>query len=333
MRLALVRLSALGDIVLAARMLQFLKAQRLNISISWVVDQRFAPILHNSPYIDTVISLDLKGLSTNLSWERVASAYRTLKESGNFDLVIDLHGMIKSAIVAKLLGPTVGFGVAEAAEPLASLLYKKRFLVGATTYTERFRHLAFLALGLDPGMGEPLHHQPFLFASPTAQRKTSSLWLDSHPKIVIVIGSSMQEKEYPTHLWIQVIKKCGLPVFLIHGNEREEQLAKTIASSTPLAYMIPRLSLDELKALMSQADLVVGVDSGPTHIAWGCGTPTITLMGHVIRSRRYRNDSYTPTDDHELLRPPPKAIPTISPAAIAPEIVAQTMMKMLRRKL
>ena len=71
----------------------------------------------------------------------------------------------------------------------------------------------------------------------------------------------------------------GENILVCHGNDRELQTAQTIAAQTGNVRVLPRLDLNQLKAAVGRADLVIGGDSGPTHIAWGCGVPSITLFG------------------------------------------------------
>lgn len=96
-----------------------------NVSIEWFVDERFAGILLDSPAIDVLHPLPMRALKSPKS---IRAMWRSLRDLGEFDLVLDLQGLIKSAIVGKALRARhfVGFGYASARERLAGLAYSAR---------------------------------------------------------------------------------------------------------------------------------------------------------------------------------------------------------------
>jgi heptosyltransferase-1 len=77
---------------------------------------------------------------------------------------------------------------------------------------------------------------------------------------------------------------------VIWGNETERETAQNMAGQSSLIRVLPALDLNDLKALLSQVDLVIGNDTGPTHIAWGLNTPSITLFGCTPISRVYQTE-------------------------------------------
>ncbi|WP_456432894.1 glycosyltransferase family 9 protein, partial [Nitratifractor sp.] len=107
MRIALVRLTALGDVIHTAASLQFVKAALPDTRLTWFVEEKFAPILAHNPHVDTIVPLDLHGLKRNHSLGKIASIRRQIKAAGPFDLVIDVQGLIKSAVVSRLAGSEV----------------------------------------------------------------------------------------------------------------------------------------------------------------------------------------------------------------------------------
>ena len=126
MRIALVRLSSLGDIILCMASLQMIRQHLPDCHITWITDRKFAAVLEHQPDIQQIVALDLKGLKKQPSWSGLCGEYRQLRECGDFDMVIDLHGMIKSAVVAAIAGGTrCGFAGPALKEPLAGLLYQQ----------------------------------------------------------------------------------------------------------------------------------------------------------------------------------------------------------------
>jgi heptosyltransferase-1 len=104
-KIAIVKLSALGDIVHAMVALQFIKAHSPEIQIDWIVEERFAGLLKNNPDIDNILAVNLKALKSD-KIRIFKQVKKILKFSNNdYDLVIDAQGLIKSAVTAKLLSP------------------------------------------------------------------------------------------------------------------------------------------------------------------------------------------------------------------------------------
>ena len=77
-------------------------------------------------------------------------------------------------------------------------------------------------------------------------------------------------------------------VLIVWGNEEERERAEWIAKNSSYATVMPKLSLNELKAFIASADLLIGNDTGPTHMAWGLNIPSITIFGPTPVSRVYQ---------------------------------------------
>ena len=121
MRVAIIRLSALGDVIISSSVLPFLR--KYASSIEWFVDERFCKVLEDSPFIDRLHSLPFKKLLK--SPFGIYKIYRYCKNLGFYDYVIDMQGLLKSAIVGKCLNTKhfIGYSSRGARESLASLFY------------------------------------------------------------------------------------------------------------------------------------------------------------------------------------------------------------------
>ena len=268
--IAVIKLSALGDIVHAATVLQFIKKHLPQAKITWFADAKFSEILFLCPQISRVVSLPLKNGEYKKSLQLIASA----KQEGEFDYVIDLQGLIKSAAVAKLLGKNgYGFDKFSAKEPLAALFYRHKF---SCDYAEniilRNLKLTAFALGFSFSEDEILSKQPCFSAS---QSKSQSL----KKKILIAPFASEPSKIYDK--FEDVIALLDEPqneIFVCFNGENEEKKAINLiknSNAKPLS-----LNLKELVNFISSCDLVIGNDSGVTHIAWAQNRPSITLFGN-----------------------------------------------------
>ena len=143
MKIAIIRLSALGDTIQTAIVLQFIKKHITNAQITWVCDEKFSEILSALPELSRVISIPLKEKNFLRSWKILR------KFHGEFDLILDFQGLIKSALVARILGANViGFNAKGAKESLATKFYAQKI---SCDYGEnvilRYLTLASCALG------------------------------------------------------------------------------------------------------------------------------------------------------------------------------------------
>jgi heptosyltransferase-1 len=89
----------------------------------------------------------------------------------------------------------------------------------------------------------------------------------------------------------------------VWGNEAERVKAETMAMQSAYIQVMPALDLNSLKALIAKADLVIGNDTGPTHIAWGLNKPSITLFGCTPISRVYQTDINKVLKSSSLVNP------------------------------
>ena len=103
MRIAIVKLSALGDIVHAMVVLQFIKKFNAEISIDWIVDDKFKKLLDCNQDINNIYSVDLKNVKKKKSIFGFCKEIWKLRKLDSYDLVIDMQGLIKSAFVSKLI--------------------------------------------------------------------------------------------------------------------------------------------------------------------------------------------------------------------------------------
>ncbi|WP_298947085.1 lipopolysaccharide heptosyltransferase I [uncultured Campylobacter sp.] len=268
--IAVIKLSALGDIVHAVVILQFIKKHLPKAKITWFVDAKFSEILFLCPQISHVVSLPLKNGEYKKSLGLIASA----KQDGKFDYVIDLQGLLKSAAIAKLLGKnSYGFDKFSVKEPLAALFYGHKFSCNyAQNIILRNLSLTAFALGFSFSEDEILAKQPCFSAS---QSKFDS----SKKKILIAPFASEPSKIY--NKFGDVIALLDDPqseIFVCFNGEKEEKEALNLIKNSNAKSL--NLSLKELVSFISSCDLVIGNDSGVTHIAWAQNRPSITLFGN-----------------------------------------------------
>ncbi|MFI3157722.1 MAG: lipopolysaccharide heptosyltransferase I [Methylococcaceae bacterium] len=291
MKIAIVKLSALGDIVHAMVALQYIKAHSPAIQIDWIVEQRFAEILKHNPDIDNVLTVNLKALKTDK-----AGIFAQLKKirsyaSNNYDLVIDAQGLIKSAVTAKLLGTRIaGFDADSIREKAASWFYNVKMACAYDANTID-RNALILSSPLDINITpeQILGKKPFLFFNNEDPQIYDFLSKDRR-NIVLVIGSTWDSRNYPAAKFVKIAEALQQNCLIIWGSEQEKATAEWMATQSNLIRVMPKLDLNSLKALIAKADLLIGNDTGPTHMAWALNRPSITLFGPTPISRVYQTD-------------------------------------------
>jgi len=287
MKIAIVKLSAMGDIIHAMVVLEYIKKNIPNIEIDWVVESAFAPILEDNPNITRILPVNLKALKRDK--KKLFSQIKLIKEYShkNYDCVIDAQGLIKSAITSSFLSKnTYGFSKHSIREKVASYLYKHKIDIPYNANTiDRNAKIISNALGFDISSEDILKKQPFLYYKEDASIKK---YLTKDKKnIIFVVGSTWESRNYPQEKFVQIAHTLQANTLVVWGNEEEYQKAKYIETHTPYAKAMPKINLNTLKALISQSDLLIGNDTGPTHMAWGLNIPSITIFGPTPTSRVY----------------------------------------------
>jgi len=272
-KIAIVRLSALGDIVNSAIVLQFIKEKYPLAKIEWFTENSFANILNNLCEIDTIRTINLKKVKKEKNFQLLISTIKALQKYDNYDIIIDMQGLLKSSIVSRLLGKnTHGFDKSSIREPIASFFYKTTTSI---PYQEgvvlRNCKIVSDALGFDIDRDMILNKKPIFNITKIYEHKKRS--------IAFVIGASWSSKIYPKELVCNVCNELKEDVTIIWGNEDEKERAEWISQHSKYAKVAPKLSLDELVSYISSISLLIGNDTGPTHMAWAQNIPSITLFG------------------------------------------------------
>ena len=266
LKIAIVKLSALGDIVHAAIVLQFIKKHCPNAHITWLVDARFASLLKDHPLIDELVVLPLK--------ESFKKSYKIIKTLGKFDKVIDLQGLFKSAVVAKLLGKEIyGFSRESVKEKIAARLYRHKFKID---YNENIivRNLSLVGYALNFSFDR----DEILKKSPCFEIVGKFKNESGKKRVLIAAFASEESKIYDK--FKDVIRLLdGCEIYLCYGNESEKTRAEAIVSGTK-AKLLEKLSIKDMIDFIASCDLIIGNDSGLTHLAWAVNRPSITLFGN-----------------------------------------------------
>ena len=277
LRIAIVRLTALGDIINGTIVLQLIKKHYPLAKIEWFCEEAFAPILEDHPLLKTVHSVPIKRIKKTKDFGLLKTTITTLKSAGPFDKIIDMQGLLKSAVVARFIGSNIhGFDKNSARESVASLLYKSSSEIPYTNNVIT-RNIDVVANALNFSVSD----QEILDKVPcfSSQEKPNFLNAD-RPNIAMVIGASWPSKEYPKEKFAELCFALeAYQCILIWGSPTELAYANFIAERASNVTITPKLSLKELTATIEHCDLTIGNDTGPTHLAWAMNRPSITLFG------------------------------------------------------
>ena len=277
--------------------IQFIRKHIANAHISWFCDTRFEQIARLLAGVDEVVALPLKDKKFLKSFEILR------QKQGQFDIIIDLQGLLKSALVSRSLGKNIfGFDRFSAKEGMASIFYTHKY---SCNYDKNIilRNLELCAFALNFSFDEKeiLTKEPcFLKNSRIPDKnsripnknsripdKNSRIPSDKtripNKKILIAPFASESSKCYAHFASVIKGAKEFAQCFLVAGSEPEREKAAKLASSG--ATLLAPLDLAQILEFMDTCDLIIGNDSGITHLAWAQNCATITLFGNRSGAR------------------------------------------------
>ncbi len=290
MKIAIVRLSALGDIIVGAVFLAAIKERFTNAQIEWFVDERFGAILEHSPYIDKLHPIALKSALTSFNPLKIFKLFRSLR-AYEYDIVIDMQGLIKSALITQMLKAPkkVGFDYASAREGLSAFFYSQKVSIA---YNEPVlkRNFTLLSHALNlpkKEISEGLSSRSKVFSYQDSPKIDALNLNENKLKILFVLETSKINKTYP----IERFKELALALenfqicLLWHADETKAAALYGALKNQRDVLLLPKLTLNEVKALLFKMDLIIGGDTGITHLAWALQKPSITLYGNTPMER------------------------------------------------
>ncbi len=290
MKIAIVRLSALGDIIVGAVFLAAIKECLPNAQIEWFVDERFSAILEHSPYIDKLHPIALKSTLATFNPLKIFKLFKSLR-AYEYDIIIDMQGLVKSALITQTLKSPkkVGFDYASAREGLSAFFYSQKVSIA---YDEPIlkRNFTLLSQALNlpkNEISESLSSRAKVFSYQDSP-KINALNLNKNKlKILFVLETSKINKTYP----IERFKELALALenfqicLLWHADEDKANALYGALKNQHDVLLLPKLTLNEVKALLFKMDLIIGGDTGITHLAWALQKASITLYGNTPMER------------------------------------------------
>lgn len=277
-RIALLKPSALGDIIHSLPVLTALRRRYPHAHITWVVNQTYAPLLNGHRGLDDILPFDRR--ASHRGWGAAARSwlgFLTELRRRRFDLVIDLQGLFRTAVMTAATGAKRRVGLSTARE-------------GATwTYTDVVPVADFHAIhAVDRcwriaeafGVGDT--PREFHIPIPAEARHWARGMTDRYPRPWLMLGPGARwmTKRWPPEHFAALARRAqaafGGTVFLVGGAE-ETPAATAVRDrlSGPSHDLTGRTTLPQLSALLDRADLMLANDTGPLHLAAALGRPIV----------------------------------------------------------
>jgi heptosyltransferase I len=332
--LLVVRLGAMGDVIHTLPAVAALRSAIPKIRIGWVIEQRWLELVcakdapcsgqrnRSRPLVDFVHVVDSKRWRKSPfspDTRRQMSAVRQELIGQHYELAVDFQGAVKSAILSRFAKSSLGMD--RPREAPARMMYKIRVPAHGTHVIEQNHALAEAVAGTHLPVVLPKFPQDDSATAKIAHR------LKTRGEKIILInpGAGWAAKQWPAQRYGEVAQALSAHGYsiLVNFGPGEEDLVKTVQTSSNSTAVPISCSIAELIALTRQAQLFVGGDTGPLHLAAALHVPVIAIFGPtnparngpygtksvVLRDPASRTSlSHTSTPDPGLLRITPQQV-------------------------
>ena len=274
------RLGSLGDVIHAIPAAAALRARYRDARIDWLVDPRYVPVVQLVDGVDDAIAIDPRGGIGPL-----LGTIRQLRRVG-YDAVVDLQGLLKSAVLARAAGArrTIGLPREHLREPMARIFYGETPDPGRDPHVVRKNLMLTGALGVqDPRVTFPLK------LPRTTAADTVAAVFGAEGYALINPGAAWPNKRWPPQhfgaLAAEIRERIGVRSLVVWGPGEEGIASLVVGASRGAAALAPKTDVIDLFAIARHAKLMVSGDTGPLHIAAAVGTPVVALFGPTFTER------------------------------------------------
>lgn len=254
-------------------------------NIDWVVEEAYTSLIKLNPYIRNIFPIALRRWRNYLyyfkTYTEIKFFYKQLRKY-TYDIVFDTQGLLKSSIVmrmARLVSKGKRIGLANATkgsgyESISRIFHTHSIPIGIYTHAiNRARILAAITLkykldrAIDFGLQIPNSYN-------------FSAWLPKQPLAIFFHGTTRAAKKWPIHHWIaiaKVLNRQGILILLPWSNYIEKKTVEILSKNLLNVLILPNLPLINIIILLKYVLLVIGLDTGLTHIAAALCCSTIEL--------------------------------------------------------
>lgn len=292
MKLLIVKTSALGDIIHAFPVLDYLHAKFPNAQIDWVVEKPFAEMLQAHPYVNRVFCIHSHKWRSNIfskeTWKEIKD-FRTALKTEKYDVVFDLQANIKSSLITLMARSPAKVGYASKTvhewpnllvtnkryDPPAKINIREDILFLVQSYFNDFTKVEKQGIALK--------------ISTEHDDKLQRLLVKGKKMVMVCPGSNWKNKQLTSEALVDFLKllqenlRCHY--LFIWGTKEEKALVEQYQKLFDDSQVVDRLPLPLLQNLMSKVDLVFAMDSLPLHLAGTTPTPTYSVFGASLASK------------------------------------------------
>jgi len=315
-KILLVKLSSLGDILHNLPIVWDLRKRFPQSQIDWIVEEAYVDLLtplqttNTFRGIDRIIPIALRRWRKNLfswgAWQEFFAMCKILQAT-KYDVILETQGLLKSALVcalAKKSDTAIVAGLGNATqysgyEPIARLFYTQLVDVPVRCHAvDRSRWIMRSAFNW-PVLNrhdEPPLFYPAQFIEQLRVLPIPGLKKEANgtlpPYMVCFHSTARAAKRWPNEYWVELGKALssqGYQLIFPWGNDAERAVSTLIASKVPRAIVPRSISIKEAYSLIAHASLIIGVDTGLTHLAATLGMPTVEIY---CDSPKWKTEGY-----------------------------------------
>jgi heptosyltransferase-1 len=288
MKILIVRVGAMGDVLHALPAVAALREARPDWQVDWVVDPRWAPLLVNGeghgPLVNRVYLAETKLWTKSplsLATLRSIRGLRKVLRRERYDVVVDMQGTLRSAIIGWMAGARQLVGYNDPRERLAARFYSRKVARDGVHVVEQGAALL--------GEACEMRLEPRAFKLP--HEEWAEAWakeLMGERRVCLLAASAgWGAKQWPATKFgglAKELKARGFDV-VVNAPRAENALAAAVVAASDGAAQVVVCNVTGLVALMRRVSLLVGGDSGPMHLAAALGVPVVALFGPTDPAR------------------------------------------------
>jgi lipopolysaccharide heptosyltransferase II len=279
-RVCLIKPSSLGDVVHATPVFQALRALWPTSQFTWVVNRGLEGLLEGLPGLDRVLIFDRRAAGRGLGGAVCFLRFLAELRKQEFDLAIDLQGLLRSGLMALSTGAAVRVGLAEAREGA------RHFYTHRVPSNREQPHAVDRLMSVARFLGAPEQEPRFAVACPEADRLCVEHQLAglARPRLVLNLGARWPTKRWPPESFAQIAIQAfqQLKASIIVVGAPEDSAArdafKHALGDLPFLDLCGATTLPQLAAVSRVCDLFLSNDTGPMHVAAASGARVLGVF-------------------------------------------------------
>jgi len=289
----IIRLSAIGDIIMASPLIGVLRQRYPQAHIAWLVQDEGRELIEKHPLVDETIVWRRRRWRELWRSKRFMLLFREIKDlvkllrQRRFDLVLDLQGLLKSAIWAWCSGARQRIG-------LDSREGSERLMTRVVTTTDTDTRIGSEYRALVEALGLPEDAFRLQPALSDADRQYADQLIQQQDLgqgyVVLCPFTTRPQKHWMAERWpslaAQIRTQFNLDVVMLGGPGDQDAARAMLSNDNAVINLVGTTRLRQAGAVIARARALVGVDTGLTHMGVACGIPVIALFGSTCPYRR-----------------------------------------------